>query len=148
MEPSSLPTPPTDRDGLLTAWVVIANKGTTETSVTLQVAGLIVTGDLIGVGTYYKALGEQFAAGTADGEAQQGWKATFDELAQSSTAVAASSAEDLSTLPQYIHLRNARILRADGELIPHNSGVLWRGRLTAVDAWWFGLLSFERRKAS
>lgn len=140
MEPEATPDlqPSPDRDVLLTAWVKITNnQPDMTTAITLQVGGLIVTGMLIGIAEYHKALGELFARSTNDATAQKTWRDMFRAMGESYTPSLTSN-DDL--LPSYIHLGNARVLRADGQLIPHNGGVLWRGRLATVDGWWFGSL--------
>lgn len=133
--------PITDRDAFLAAWVEITNNNPgVDTSVTLLVGGLIVTGMLISITAYHKALGESFAASTADPELQRTWRETFAGMADSYKP---QPPDATVPLPYYVHLRDARVMRADGQMIPHNGGVVWRGRLTAVDAWWFG--SMESR---
>lgn len=124
-QPTSYP----HHDAILELWVSLANTDKTEVTVTLQVGGFLVSGILTSYSNYFTAVGEQFEK---DMPGSQGaWRDAFAELVRSS---------DTSEVPppNHIHLRDARMYTAGGVTIPTYGSFLWRGRLAAVDAWWFG----------
>ncbi|MBW4692243.1 MAG: hypothetical protein KME27_10800 [Lyngbya sp. HA4199-MV5] len=90
------------------------------TEITLSVHGLLVTGQIIGAAFY----AEQFSQGKGKESEQAYEQIRQDILAQ----------QDL-----YIHLQNARVLLSR-DFIPTESTVLWRGRLDAIDGFFWGRL--------
>lgn len=119
---------------------------------TLQMGGLLVTGELIPNWVWASSLHNQ--AERAAGEALPGspfkiWQEQLEAGRDEDAAVGddewkgmTKEEQDVHALqatPAFIHLRDARLL-TQGTFIPGN-GTLWRGRLSEVDAWFVGLLS-------
>jgi hypothetical protein len=108
-----------------------------EIGVTLSVGGAVVSGVAINGQQYMDLFADQFTGGTPEGdvrntlgEALRGWKRVYEKPAD--------AGEDWKP-PRtgYIHLKNARYHAPGYEGIP-SSGVLWRGRLEAVDGFSLG----------
>jgi len=77
--------------------------------------------------------------GTTDGETiksiMSGWYKSWTAVYEKPEG----AADDyLLPLPGFIHLQDARWLYSDGKVISGNTGVLWRGKLSAVDGFCFG----------
>lgn len=141
-EQQETPETPGEQDYMLATWVSFANKGQLSLSITLQVHGMLISGDLIGISEYFSLQGELFAQNLPKDQSQV-WSQRFAELAETMKQNIATEGGDAPP-PMHVHLRNAQILHANGELIPQRQDLLWRGRLASVDAWWIGRLSKSR----
>jgi hypothetical protein len=120
--------------------LVNSSAGALSLGVTLHVSGSIVSGDLISGRVYFQELDRRIQDAHVDPEAAE----TLAALAQYGTALADRyPAEAFESDPAhepdrviYIHLRNATIYAAGiSPTFP-----LWRGRLTQVSAWSWGIL--------
>jgi hypothetical protein len=112
-----------------------------EIGVTLTVGGAIISGMLISGQTYFKELGDTLTAASREegdmhsilGEAWKEYTAIYEKPED--------AAEDWTPPPAgYIHLREARFFSPSQRAIP-DKGILWRGKLSSIDAFSIGNLS-------
>lgn len=136
-------------DPLLRTFVHMAEEGTVAFGVTLVVGGVLVSGVLESTLAYLEGLAtemrERGSGGSAEGMAQ-GLDAVaasvaeheeFTRLAKRATDDEEGEGQGVARQPLYVHLADARIFSPDlaaGITTP----VHWRGRLTAVDAFFIG----------
>ena len=140
---------PSGPDGLLQLLIELANDGNlTGIAVTLNVAGAVVTGKVISSAEYT----DGFAAFLGNGmraskdEATVAVAATFESAVRSGAEGVPGDVRErrhagveVTVLPAYIHLRNARFLIGT-QFVPENEGFLWRGRLSEVAGFAYGAL--------
>lgn len=131
-----------DSDGFLQALVEMANAENVQLSfgITLNVGGVIISGQLISIRKYLEDFGEVFAESfEISGHEEIGamLRRAFKE--------APTSVDDDSSSPgpSYIHLADARFHSFDGRTIPSQQGVLWRGKLSSIDGFVLGSLSID-----
>jgi hypothetical protein len=130
-------------DWFLAELVRRANEGGLKIGVTLCVGGAIVSGSLIGGRDYFEGIAEHAAAATGDAATAERARAFF----RSPAAMYPHGWGDAGEPPAeeeplaYIHLADARFFMATGHPLPGTHGVLWRGRLAAVEG--FVLGAFE-----
>jgi len=114
----------------------------TEISVILYVSGVVVSGMLISAQKYYRLLIGGMSDPSRRGERTSAEATQF--FADFFKPVLQSLEKDLKdyrdfrkvpSRPHHIHLRHAQSFVSGSEPLP---GVLWRGRLTAIDAWSIG----------
>ena len=120
----------------------IVNSASLEMGITLQVGGMLVSGDLVAVNTYFDGIGEEFSSSSTfvnDLEAAKSIKDSFSTLG--ARLIQTDETEDEQLLPQFIHLKNARFFHTSGNPIPSNRGVFWRGRICEVGGFSLGSLS-------
>ncbi|MHB8857399.1 MAG: gas vesicle accessory protein GvpU [Bellilinea sp.] len=128
-------------DWFLQLLVDTCNHSEFSISITLNVGGVLVSGELIG--------GEKYFAGFASDLKEAGLSIeivdSFNKLGDIYGKQGEQVEHDKSTQPpQYIHLKNARIFHPGGNPIPMNRGVWWRGRLEAIDGFILGSLSVDK----
>jgi hypothetical protein len=98
-------------------------------SVTLQVGGQLVSGDLISGLNYFETMAEKMK--TAQGNAESHITDALASIMESLKDAYKPEANGPDQLPPtYIHLRNARFVGLPGTSA---TGIYWRGRLSAVD---------------
>ncbi|WP_299262912.1 gas vesicle accessory protein GvpU [uncultured Psychrosphaera sp.] len=105
-----------------------------EYGVTIYVSGLIVTGTIINAAKYFELTSEKL-------------KANGDKvITQYTDAISAVVNKAYESNPNYrkdsigfINLKNAKILNGD-KLIPGEGGLLWRAKISSVDAFNLGIL--------
>lgn len=143
-EPESMNSlPPTaDVDWFLQSLVNMANNSQMEFGITLQVSGMLVSGNLISGKAYFDGFGADFASPFSDPEVVESIKQSFSSYGD--TFVSNDGNEtDNRPPPQFIHLKNARFFNTAGNPIPGNRGVWWRGRLCEVGGFSLGSLQAE-----
>lgn len=143
-----------ERDWLLTVLVDSVNRAGFSFGITLNISGGLVSGWVVSGNEYFHGIanvleeagGDAFAqvmrqvavqrypmfqVGADDTEDQEseGDSAPEDEL----------ESEDYQSVG-YIHLRDARFFYG-GDAIPNNQGVWWRGKLSEVVGFTYGLLA-------
>jgi hypothetical protein len=141
--PTQVPDPTAEqihfhsRDWLLCNVVEMLNGAEEKISfgVTLMVNGLIVSGNLIGGKEYFERYGEFWAANFGAGENADKMREYFAGPASLYGAEGTGSGD-----PSFIHLKDAKAFMSGGSPIPNNQGVLWRGKISSVDAFYFGNL--------
>lgn len=125
--------------------VELANSGPFDgVTLTLQMGGILVSGTLTSRTKYFEEGMTQsklspFSSSPEDRTwILENFGSEADKKSQEALALAGTP---LRTW--YIHLRNARVFHPSGGSIPKNEGVWWRGKITAVDGFFFGSLSIE-----
>lgn len=128
------------RDWLLENLVIMANELGTEYGVTLLVGGTIVTGVIISGRSYFEQFAEEAAGMYADTETAKAAKEAY--LSHKDFYPPRAAGDDNPSIPaNYIHLRDAKFIANGHSPIPNNRGVLWRARLSCVDAFNLGTMS-------
>jgi hypothetical protein len=122
-----------DTDWFLCTLVRLANEGTVF-PVTLSVGAAVISGMLIGGKAYFEALGSAYSAGSSDPEVATMLKDFFNSFGSIYKSTPPGEKPPTTT---YIHLKDAQFFYPDGKVIPAN-GLLWRGRLGAVDGFSVG----------
>jgi len=122
-------------DPILRLWVEEANAGGANETVTLWVAGTIVTGTLAAAYEYL----EDLAASWSKAPGGEKLAANYSALAlQEKERVDLLGGERDDLPASYIHLRNAKVLPAGANTPSSGDGSSWRGRLDRVDGFSFG----------
>lgn len=121
-------------DAYLLSFVSAANAGNFEMLITLYTHGIIVSGTLIGVGKYEKALIEQLKSTGEAGEI------IAEKITKVLNDVLQTIGEDVmeTSLPNFIHLKDAKIYTPGQPPLPYIDGMYWRGYIEAIDGWNFG----------
>ncbi|MBA1229184.1 gas vesicle protein [Pseudomonas viridiflava] len=120
----------------LLQWLVkfVANTKV-EMGVTLSVGGNLVSGHLISHDTYFEQLAEDISAPFT--QFSNGTDEAMKEMILSFKP--GDSAQDTPAF-HFIHLKDCRTYSNDGSPICE-AGVLWRGRIAAVDGFTIGLIA-------
>ncbi|MDP9380748.1 MAG: hypothetical protein M3Q29_11490 [Chloroflexota bacterium] len=137
-----------DRDVLL-QWLMGFAEAGLEYTITLSVGGLLVSGILVAQNTYLEAFANQFTdalqgalSPTTVDEMKQIFHPLYQDDEESETEAGHLHSTSALRRP-YIHLRDARICIPDSGPIPTSTGTLWRGKVSAVDAFFLGALGWE-----
>ena len=112
-------------------------------SLTLNVGGLLVTGNLVSGKEYFIEFGKVFAKAIdpEDGENAKGIRESYEMMAQD----VYGQDESKSSPPTYLHMKNAKYYSVSGDSLPNNDETsLWRGRISEVGG--FSLGSFSKTK--
>jgi hypothetical protein len=142
-------TRPRAVDGFLQSLVSIVNDESASIPITLSVGGLLVSGDLIGGKAYFNEFARQFKDGFRDisSETAATIEESFKRLGDVYDPIRKESQRNAPMpKPHLVHLRDAQMYPSGGSLPPSEKGVLWRGRLEAVDGFSLGRLSLEVNK--
>lgn len=126
-----------NNDWFLQGFVNIANYKGLEFSITLNVGGFLISGNLIGGKKYFDKFAAEFSNAVKDKS-----EAEVIKSALSKNGEIYSSDEVEMPLPVFIHLEDARFFSTQGKPIPNN-GVLWRGQISKVDGFTLGGLKNE-----
>jgi hypothetical protein len=130
-------------DWFLAELVRRANEGGLSVGVTLCVGGTLVSGSLIGGRVYFERIAESAAVAARDAQEAARARAFLRSPAALYAAPSDDSAEPDDEPLAYIHLAGARFFSANGRPIPGKAGLLWRGRLGAVDGFVLGALDLD-----
>jgi hypothetical protein len=132
--------PDKDIDWFLRFLVQTVNGTETFYTITLNVGGLLVSGELIGGHKYFEGISDELKKAGLDNEGAGLIKSLGDHYIKEREQEQESDSKIFKP-PVYIHLRNARIFHPGGTLIPTNRSIWWRGRLNAIDGFSLGILS-------
>ena len=133
-------------DIFLQSLISIVNDESASIPITLSVGGLIISGDMIGGRTYFNEFARQFKDGFKDisSETASAIEKTFKSLGD---VYDPSQQEPQGSAPiskpYLVHLKDAQIYFSGGSRSPAEKGVLWRGRLDAVDGFSLGRVSLR-----
>lgn len=139
-------TPSRRVDWLLQSLISIVNNESASIPITLSVGGLLISGDMIGGKTYFDEFARQFKDGftAISSETAATIEEAFKRLGDVYDPLQKEASSDASRAhPHLVHLKEAQIYHSGGQLSPTEKGVLWRGRLDAVDGFSLGRLSLE-----
>ncbi len=140
--------PSTESHDLFLQWLIRLTDGGLEMGVTLSVGGLLVTGTLIHRQTYFREFGELLGS-TLEGVFSPSLANDIKQSIQSFGEDAdGTPGEAESTAPwqpaHYVHLENARMITPGQPGIPTHEGVLWRGKVSAIDGFMLGTIGPPR----
>lgn len=127
---------PNQVDWYLQSLVSIVNGNNGEFPITLYVNGLVISGHLVSGHIYFAGLRAQLT------EFFGGDSPNISETVAFLTEPGDSyldETNEFQDFPQYIHLRGAKIFTPGQKPIP-SGGAWWRGRLTDINGFHFGLL--------
>jgi hypothetical protein len=130
-------------DWFLAELVRRANEGGLSVGVTLCVGGTLVSGSLIGGRAYFESIAESAAGAPRDSVEAARARAFLRSPAALYAAASDEPPEPDDEPLAYIHLARARFLAANGRPIPGKTGLLWRGRLGAVDGFVLGAVDLD-----
>lgn len=128
-------------DWFLQALVDICNGSESEMffSITLNVGGLLISGELIGGEHYFNGIANDLEWSGIHPKIADAFRKPAEIYTKQREKV--PGGEESNSPPKFIHLRNARIFHPSGNPIPTNRGTWWRGQLNAVDGFILGTLS-------
>lgn len=123
-------------DWFLQSFVTMFNENNGSMGLTLVTHGFLVSGQLIGGKEYFEGFGDDLASAIPNGGDKI--KQTYKEMGEK---VYNREKEGNSHAPTFIHLKNAKFFHPNGQPIPTNRGVLWRGRISEISGFSLGQLS-------
>jgi hypothetical protein len=118
-----------------------ANDFGVEIPITLFVSGAVVTGVLTSGKVYFDRFAERFAAGWPE-EAREKIRASMAMPGDVYPRLEPGEKSPRKRPAQFIHLRDAQIVTALGNLPVNGDPLLWRGRLTEVGGYSIGHLAW------
>jgi hypothetical protein len=129
--------PANSPDRALRALAAVPERTNLQIGITLCVHGMIISGFLISEDAYFKGLAERIS-GIKD--APDETKETLtDFITQLHEGLKAQSDDaENQLLPEYIHLREAKMYPSQGKGMPSYGEALWRGRVNSVDGFSLG----------
>lgn len=129
-----------DFDWVLQDFVRLANASSFPLGITVLVDGFLVSGWLASGKEYFDGVASQFTE-TAPEETAAHVRDFFSRYGE--VYVLDGDDQTDGPPPEYIHLRDARLFNTYGRPIPPGKGMWWRGRLSQVSAFTFGILGIE-----
>ena len=130
-----------ERDFLLQTFVDIVNRTNAEIGMTLTMGGMLVSGTMIGGKKYYDELYSTFSQNIEDEEILSFLKKIIDIP---SAAYDYDLADERPINIAWVHLKDARFFGPDGNFIPKTGGTLWRGRISQVSGFNFGVFGADQ----
>ncbi|MDE2696267.1 MAG: gas vesicle protein [Chloroflexota bacterium] len=151
---------PIEPDWFLQQLVGLVNRVDIEFGITLCVGGGLVSGTLVGGAKYFEGFGDDIEDGFTEafgGEEERPiardianqFRQHADLYSQHDAESDIADRESDQTVtarnapPRFVHLSSARFFFGEGEHLPTNRGVWWRGRLDAVEGFSLGVLSVD-----
>jgi hypothetical protein len=129
----------THTDYLLTNFVKSINGTDNFMGITLCIAGLLISGELVSGHKYFENIGDEFSRLP---NAENDTKEVFYKLGNLVyPKKEEQTAEEEPITITFIHLRNAHIFLPGSKPIPTNSGAWWRGKVDSIDGFFIGSLS-------
>jgi hypothetical protein len=134
------------QDWFLEYFVKLVNESEASLTISLVIGGSIITGELVGVKTYFAGLAREIANATSAelGQVFIDRFSDFAEVSMTNTDNDNSNSDEIVAPTRFIHLRNAKIVQSREGALPDNHGVWWRGKIQAVDGFFIGAINFER----
>jgi hypothetical protein len=130
----------TEVDWHLQLLVEDANDFGLELPITLFVPGAVVAGVLTSGKVYFDLFADRFAAGwPVEGRAEL--RASMAAYGDVYPRLEPGEKSPRKRPAQFIHLRDAQVVTAQGNLPAVGDGLLWRGRLAAVSGYSLGQLA-------
>lgn len=141
-EPVEPKTPAPDTDYFLQDLVELFGNSGLEVGVgmTLQVSGMLVSGRLVGGKKYFESAAEDMISSFPDADVQSTLRTYMHSYSTLYTGLEERRKKDEPVpKPVFIHLRDARFFSPSGGPLPSNQGVWWRGRISEVQGFVFGI---------
>lgn len=135
------------REGVGVDWflqnlVSTANSSGMEVGLTLTVGGSIVSGRMISGKKYFDLFADAMASGWP-GDSSDLIRDTYKKFGETYYAPPTEADDEKWSPPQYIHLQDAFVFSPGGAQLPSSSGILWRGKISAVAGFSLGSLSVK-----
>ena len=129
-------------DYTLQAFSYLANVYGIGFPITLNIGGLVISGMIISRDEYMKGLTSSIREGISK------WQDKPKELLESKILEPMTQHKAVGGYTvkktKYIHLKNSRVFNTGGKPIPaRGDGFLWRGRISSVDGFSFGMLEYR-----
>jgi hypothetical protein len=130
-------------DWWLALLVRFANETAFSFPITLSVSGMLVSGVLVGGKEYFEGIAETISKGVPDEED----RASLRDLFGAPATIYDESSDDNPPAeddkpepppPGFIHLKDARLWSPDRSPLSRQRGIWWRGRIAAIDGFFFG----------
>lgn len=124
-------------DRALRALAAIPERTNLELGITLSVHGIIVSGFLISEKAYFRGVTDRICQ---DREAPLETKNILTDFIQQLQEGLQTRSDDSerSLLPEFVHLREAKMYPSQGKGMPSYGDALWRGRISSVDGFSLG----------
>lgn len=131
--------PKHERDWFLQTLVSMANnsQNAIQIGITLLTHGFLVSGKLISGKEYFSGVAEEFASGFTDIENAAAIKRGFEGMVNK---VYDRPENSEIPPPGLLHLKDAKFFHTNGNPIPGNRGVWWRGRISEISGFSLGSL--------
>lgn len=128
----------TEKDWLLQTVIQLVNNNEGLTfGLTIITHGQIVSGNIIGGKKYFENLGKEIELGLGTDNDENPISEQFKKIGDD---VYSEEKQKIDGSPAYIHFGDAKFYFANGEPIPGNKGLLWRGRLSEISGFNIGKL--------
>jgi hypothetical protein len=156
-QPDAAQPKPANADWFLQDLVKLTNTtaGAAAFGVTLCVKGIMVSGVIASGRDYFNNFAQNVAASLPP-DTEEGTRKNFhtyfarygeiyparddaEGSAKGANDAGADEDDDAKPLPEFIHLRNARIFNGE-TFTPTQGGIWWRGRISEIDGWILGML--------
>ncbi len=108
--------------------------------------GFLVSGQLISGKDYFHGFAEVFSGGLSDADIETKENVKDSFIKMGNNVYEKLKDEDNPTPPAYIHLSEAKFFHPNGNPIPSNEGVFWRGRISEISGFSLGSLSIPNDK--
>lgn len=119
-------------DRFLQTLVSTVNQTSVGVGITLNVGGLLISGELVSVKTYFEGVAREMIATKADYATKEAFQKTFKQACAQFQPESEELSHESQSMPTYIHLRNAKPVYPNGQA-SSNKGMWWRSRLSAID---------------
>lgn len=124
-------------DWFLQSLVNMCNNYEMEIGITLNVDGFLISGTLSSGTKYFQSFGEEFTSGFSDHDLA---KDISENFASYGDIYLEPEGKESLPPPAFIHLRDAKFFNTSGNPIPYNRGVWWRGKISSVSGFSYGVL--------
>jgi hypothetical protein len=127
---------PAASNWFLPNFMAVTNRIGLRPTVTLNVGGLLISGELIDARTYFTELTtvtNEELEDVISQDALNQLNALFAAFRERADHPGNAPGQSASHEPTHLHLRNARVYQPGGAAAPAAGGVSWRVRLDAVD---------------
>lgn len=134
---------PKEGDDFLRMLVNMVNASDVQFPVTVCSGGILVTGWLAGGKNFFDAFASDFVTGLGPGLDQDVAKNIRENFASHGKIYLNADGSYNQDLPPatYIHIKNAHtFVPGSVQPTPSQQGVWWRGRLSAIDGFWLGII--------
>ena len=131
-------------DWLLQMLINLVNGNDMAISITLNVGGAIIYGDLVSGHKYLEQLGLGFSRGLFGSESEESRSFAESFKKMGDAIYDKEKLEDPGQpAPSFIHLKNAKFIRPLGQTLPESGGFWWRGKVSAIDGFFLESLIFS-----
>lgn len=128
-------------DWFLQNLVSVINAGNLQMGITLNVKGLIISGKLISGKEYFNIFAKNLSGAIVGDE----WKEKIEKTISNYGNIYDEKDSKTLDYPSYIHLKDTGFWYTGQNPTPKGKNVLWRGRISEVDGWILGELSYEEK---